>query len=153
MHDLGYSQVDSGIYNQNQSRISVSAKLEHQEKSALLALKYIRENHDVVSQYFNQDQQAQLVQMIGSHDSLDEYIKFSPPNQILLRLFNEVDSLAAIDMMFGKPSFNKNKLVDWMNDGPIKKRVPFFLTDFSKDKYAQLALELTQYANNPNPSL
>ena len=85
-------------------------------------------------------------------------------HDILFLLFNEVDSLAAIDMSLGKPSFSADKLRDWLFTGPRgyepipgtkrfrkadgKGRVPHFLTQYSKDKYNELSKELILYTHS-----
>src|SRR3972149_5269014 len=48
IHDLGYSEIASNIYNEDKSRVTVSAKEEHQIKSAELAQKFFEENSEMV---------------------------------------------------------------------------------------------------------
>lgn len=102
-----------------------------------------------------------MVEVIRVHDEIEKNNITDYKDNILLKLFNEVDSLAAIDMSLGLPSFSKDKLLNWLLTGPYgmeplpdgryqkvkdKGRVQHFITKFSKNEYKRLSKEFIKYA-------
>ena len=158
LHDLGYSGVTSGIYNDDKSRVTDAAKEKHQIISAELAEKFFSENKEIIGKYLDQQKQKSLVEIIRVHDSLAH-----ASDNKLLALFIEVDSIATIDMRFGQPSVPKESLTNWLMTRPLgyKKhqngkyerdiasgRYGVFLTSFGKTSYISLSKELIKYAKS-----
>jgi hypothetical protein len=162
LHDLGYSGVTAKIYNEDGSMVTDEAKIEHQKVSAELAEQFFSSNHDIVSKYLNENKQKELIELIKIHDNHESLLaKYTPENR-LLKLFNEVDSISTIDMRFGKPSFPKEKLIEWWKSRPMgytkdeggeysknfKGRYNLFITSRGKEAYRELSKKLIDYANS-----
>jgi hypothetical protein len=162
LHDLGYATIDAPVYSGGVPRVTDRAKIDHQEQSAILAKRFFQDNQNTIKKYFTPEQQTQLIELIRVHDSLEQYDVEGFSNRKLLQLFNEVDSLAAIDMRFGKPNFPKDRIVDWILVRPMggKKfgdkvvlqinpsRTAHFVTTYSKNKYVELVGKIFKYANS-----
>jgi hypothetical protein len=149
-HDLGYAKISTPIYNQDKSSISPLAKAKHQLISADILKKFLQSNRQVVSKYLNQKEQDLLVDIVKNHETPKNFLLEDLESKIIFHLFLEIDSLAAINLKFGKPNFAKDKINSWLarrylgNDG----KVAAYLTDYSKQKFIEYSNDIKKFAGN-----
>lgn len=126
-HDWGYAELFS-VGNLLQYEEVQDAKAEHMQKGAAKLVKLL--NNKVFSS-LTEDQKKRCVYLVAVHDRLDQ---LRDEDELILL---EADTLGGLDVNYVRPTFDIESNNRYLRE-VRKRRVPKFITDFSKGEVDRL---------------
>jgi len=121
-HDWGYG----GLFNHDKKTSDYSEVIKAKAKHMIVGAEKLQKLlSDSFFSFLSTDQKQRCVHLVAVHDKLD---KLKEIDELILM---EADTLGALDVNLVKPTYDKVSNSKYI-DGVRKKRIPKFITDYSK---------------------